>query len=737
MIQLDEPPIGQGCDAVAAWAQRAQHALAVGEGGRDGGGGGNGESDESGDGPGSRSGRAQGGAGRGGVAQGGGEREKALLGCLGALAGTRRAAQEAEALLQAAAQRGEAVQDAAGPESPQDEVALVLWQWFELARVCYAVAVLPGLAGEALDGMARQATGLKRCIQQRPTARAEEVRRVLRLPRDVRQAVREHEEVSQKLAEEALDEGAIKKARTTLVGFGHWMQRYFKSPKHIQIIAAALERIERGECKRLIIEVSPRYGKSNLASVLFAAWYMGRNPDRDIIAASMSQGLANIFGMQVRDLVQREEYKRVFPGVIPDGDGMSFFRMGTTDEWVGSNGERGGSRMRKGTYQTLGRTTGASGKGCNLLLIDDLIDEKEADSDAANAEARRAIQALRSRLAPESEGAAWVIINTRYREDDPIGYCMSEFAGDGPWETIKLPAWSDDEVAYTLPNGDEWVREAGTALWPERYTAEELMAQRDYLLRTSPRDWWAQFCLLIVPATGAMISMDWFAAKRYNSSIIALRQRSTRVVVSVDTSKGASAGAARTAIGVWFELSGHGDEDGAYLVDAWAEPILAPQQIEKLKAVCDKWRPHAMLIEDKSTGEAVIPFLRQDPKWVRTPIFAIAVCRDKVERMNLATPQMRDGQVWLPDKSLSLPWLPAVEREWMFFPKGKFKDQADQTSQFLNWRRDNPVHSGTIDMDSVNGAKLRQALGGSWGVPGGGGTPGLGRSGGARSNGRF
>ena len=124
-----------------------------------------------------------------------------------------------------------------------------------------------------------------------------------------------------------------------------------------------------------------------------------------------------------------------------------------------------------------------------------------------------------------------------------------------------------------------------------------------------------------------------------------------------------------------------------------------------------------MIIEGKSTAEAIIPILRADSDWARTPIHEATPTRDKVERMNLATPQIKDGQVWLPAKGCDwAPWLPGVEKELIFFPKGRFKDLADSISQFLNWRRENPLHGSGRD-GQVRSA-MEERFAGSWGRAG-------------------
>lgn len=202
-----------------------------------------------------------------------------------------------------------------------------------------------------------------------------------------------------------------------------------------------------------------------------------------------------------------------------------------------------------------------------------------------------------------------------------------------------------------------------------------------------------------------------------------VRQWATRCVVSVDTSKGTGANAARTAIGVWCELHGRGLMDGAYLVDAQADPIGVEVQMDRIKATCARWKPHTLLIEDKSTGETVIPMLRSAKDWVQTPVVGVipGPGQDKVTRAATCTPQIRDGQVWLPERGSPFAWLAEVEKELTFFPRGKFKDLVDMLSQFLNWRRENPVFASVGMMAGATSPEIARAIGGPWQIGGGGG----------------
>lgn len=688
-VALPAAPVGGGVDAVAGWAQEAAQGLV-------------------------------------GTAS---ERAQRLRSALEALGRTRSAAQDAEALLEALRQRGEDAPRGDGAEPPEPdgagEIALALWQWYEVARLAWAIGSAPDAA---VDGLAAQVKHLVGALRARPTRAAEEVRRRLRLPKDAREAVREAERVSERLAAERLDEGRLEEARRSLVGFGRWIQAGFLSPPHIQIIARALEDVEAGRCRRLIVMLPPRSGKSNLVSYLFAAWYAGKHPDRDVMLASHAQEKAEEWGRAIRNAVSSEEFARVFPGVRVSGDSSAAarFNLEAGEEWVGADGRRGGPRMRRGVVKSYGRKAGPTGSGANLLIVDDLTTEAEADSDAAKREAHRAVRALRSRLAPQSEGAAWVIVNTRYREDDTIGMVLTEYADDGPWTVIRLPSLAEEDEEHVLPDGTVWRRRAGDPLWPERYTREEVEVIRATLLRTSPADWYGQHMCTPVPASGAMVDLGWL--RRYGAGAeftthdgrrvasIPLEQavqRASRTVVTVDTSKGTGQNAARTAVQVWLDVVGHGLHDGAYLAEAWAEAVGYSAQEAKVKEVCGRWRPHALLIEDKSTGEVMCQRLPQERDWVRTPVVPVHPCGDKVTRMAGVTPTIRDGQVWVP---LAAPWLHEFERELQFFPVGKHKDQPDAMSQFLNWRRVNPPTGAGLSLPPASPA-LKAAFAGSWPAP--------------------
>ena len=630
-------------------------------------------------------------------------RVAALRDLLNAISTAKRVGTDVETALRAREQReGVSAVAARQPEPPEDDpMALPLWHAYALCRLAYDVASAAGITDQIASVYRARAKTHVAGLRVRELASTKALQERHKIP-DLRRAVRDHAEVSAQMEREALDADLVTEAASSLIAFGHFMSREFRAPPHLQILVDALERVERGEIKRLVINLPPRHGKSLLASRLFPSWYLGLHPDRDIICCTNGQELADDFGRDVRNMLSSEELQRIFPGVHVADDSQAASRFHVVDE---AEGRRG----RRGVYKGFGRSGRPTGSGAHLLLMDDLLVEKEADSDAAIAECHRSIRQFRSRLAP---GGAWIVINTRYRENDPVGYILTEYADDGPWTVISLPALAEGPEDHVLPDGTLWHRDEGDPLWPERYGLDELHRLRDVLLRTSPQDWYGQYLCRPVPAEGALIKMPWFASRRYARRDEIL-PRCSRVVISADTSKGATSSAARSAFLVFGE-----DHTGAYLLHVVAEPLPYPQLRSLTKDLCRGWKPTVLLIEDHSSGQALIQDLRNDIDWPRTPIVPVHPDRNKETRMSIVTPQMADGQLWLPAAG-SFPWQVELEKELTFFPRSAHKDQADALSQFLSWRREHPLlgysGGGWTSAPTPGQQRLVQSLQSNWG----------------------
>ncbi|MGM7308596.1 terminase large subunit domain-containing protein, partial [Acinetobacter baumannii] len=167
----------------------------------------------------------------------------------------------------------------------------------------------------------------------------------------------------QEAAQELL---ARRRAKESLIAFTDYTNDLYEAAPHHQVIAEKLEAVERGEIKRLIICMPPRHGKSELASRRFPAWYLGRNPSNQIIAASYNSDLAGDFGREVRNIVATPEFGNVFK-ISLASDSKAANRWHTD---------------KQGVYVSAGVGTAITGRGANILLIDDPFkDRQEADSE--------------------------------------------------------------------------------------------------------------------------------------------------------------------------------------------------------------------------------------------------------------------------------------------------------------------------------------------------------------------
>lgn len=373
----------------------------------------------------------------------------------------------------------------------------------------------------------------------------------------------------------------------------------------------------------------------------------------------------------------------------------------------------------------------------NCLLIDDFLSEQDAYSSTERSHLIDDLLAFRTRLAPD---AIWIVINTRYHEDDVVGIVQRDFADDRQWTVITLPEFAEkpEEWVINTPASKGhpaerrvFRRDVGQVLWPERFSAESSEQLRSALMKAAPQKWWGQFMCRPVADSGAMVDPAWF--RRYDyADVMELRQRAVRVVVSTDTGgtklRQISSASARTAITVWAEM-----EDGrCYLVDLIAEPWIYPDIIAHVKDACRQWKPTDLLIENKAAGLELIADLSEHRDWSRTPITSITPVGPKETRMAVASPQIRAGLIYLPAATpcadvpslrCSAPaWLVDFVNEVMHFPHSRYRDISDSTSQMLNWRRENPVQGSGFSTDmTTTGARrdIEAALRGPWGARGG------------------
>lgn len=420
------------------------------------------------------------------------------------------------------------------------------------------------------------------------------------------------------------------RARRGLQAFTEFVNPAYVSAGHHSLICSRLEAIERGDIDRLMIFMPPRHGKSELASRKFPAWYLGRNPSKQIIAASYNSDLATDFGRDVRNLVADPDYRLVFPGVELRQDSTSANRMHTN---------------RGGMYVAAGVGTAVTGRGADVLLIDDPFkDREEADS-----ERRREIvdnwfrSTAYTRLMP---GGAVVVIQTRWHEDDLAGRLLEREGrreDGGEWEVLELPA----------------INPSGEALWPEWYPVPALERIKASI---GPREWSALYQQRPQPEDGTFFQRGWFKSWDVLPAHLRVYGTSDYAVTADDGDY--------TVHRIW----GVDDKGDLYRLDGWRGQATSDVWIETKLDLIAKYKPLAWFGEGGVIQKAIEPMLvrRMRERRVMCRMEWVPPIADKPTRARSFQAMASMGRVWFEDG--------ADLGEFLAFPAGKHDDEVDAAS---------------------------------------------------------
>lgn len=446
---------------------------------------------------------------------------------------------------------------------------------------------------------------------------------------------------------------ALALARADLAAYATAMWPPFELARHHRLVVEELERIERGEIDRLMVFMPPRHGKSLLTSTLFPAWYIGRHPDRSIIASSYGQELASDFGRRVRGFVADDLHRAIHPDCRMEDDSSAVHRFGLT---------------AGGAYYAVGAGGPITGRGADLLLIDDPIKTREeAFSPASRRSLKDWYQSVAyTRLQP---GGAVIVIQTRWHEDDLAGWLMKEHASEG-WRVVSLPALAEP--------GDPLGRTEGAALWPEKFPVETLERIREAIGSSA---WASLYQQRPVADQGAIFRREGF---RWFSGSPEVR----RVIFSLDTAFKTGQSSDYSVCEVWGEA-----QTGYCLLHLLRERMDFPELIRRTQSIAAFWRPHAVLIEDAASGQSLIQSLKAE---TRLPILPVKPQGDKVARASAVAPLVESGRVLLPE---GVAWLADFLDEVLAFPAAPHDDQVDSMTQALNWFREN----GRVDYAGYQG----------------------------------
>lgn len=381
-----------------------------------------------------------------------------------------------------------------------------------------------------------------------------------------------------------------RRAREGLIDFARYTMRGYRPAPHHNLIADKLEAVESGEIKRLMIFMPPRHGKSELASRRFPSWFLGRNPEKSIIAASYNSDLANDFGREVRNITKSREFSALFDVRMAE-DSSAAGRWHTD---------------KKGGYVAAGVGTAITGRGAHVLLIDDPFKDREsADSEIIREKAYKwylstAYTRLEGEISEPDEDPLWndvdeakkggkpfdgaiIIIQTRWHEDDLAGRLLEDMKnGADQWDVLSLPAINED----------------GDALWPQKYPISRLESIKKALTtKGGDREWQSLYQQAPTVEEGTFFKREWFQRFRLGE------QPKTNNYQSSDFATQEGAGDF-TELGVW----GLSEGDHMWALDWWYGQETADVWIEQQLNQYKQYKCFAAFGESGVIRRAVEPF---------------------------------------------------------------------------------------------------------------------------------
>jgi len=456
------------------------------------------------------------------------------------------------------------------------------------------------------------------------------------------------------------------KARSSFIDFVRYVWPAAILGEHHKRMASAFDRIANGTLKRLIVNMPPRHTKSEFSSYLLPAYLMGRTPNLQALEATHTAELAVKFGRKVRDLMDSDRYRELFPEVILKQDSKAAGRWDTN---VG------------GSYFAVGVGGAVTGRGADILIIDDPHSEQDALSELALDNAWDWYQGgPRTRLQP---GGAIVLCMTRWGTKDLTARLLKAQASRGAdkWEVIEFPA--------ILPSGKP--------LWPEFWKLEELESVKASL---SVQKWNAMYQQQPTNDEGAILKREWWRVWPDPQPPIV-----NYIIQSYDTAYSKKETADFSVITTWGVF--YPDQDSGpniILLDVvrgrWDFPELKRIAKDEYK----HWNPDNVLIEAKATGVTLQQELRRlgIPVTMYTP-GGRRSGTDKVSRAHAVAPVFESGMVWAPDTD----WAEELVEECAAFPKGDNDDMVDSTTQaIMRFRQGNFVTLNTDEKPDPLGRVL-------------------------------
>lgn len=443
-------------------------------------------------------------------------------------------------------------------------------------------------------------------------------------------------------------------AQTDFLSFVKVVWPAFIEGEHHKVMSDAFNRIADGSLKRLIINMPPRHTKSEFASHLFPAWYLGRYPDKKVIQTAHTAELAVGFGRKVRNLVNSEDYQNVFGEVSLASDSKAAGRWSTN---------------KKGEYFAIGVGGAVTGKGADILVIDDPHSEQEAamnDPSIYDKTYEWYTSGPRQRLQP---GGAICVVMTRWSKRDLTGQIIKssvERGGSDEWEVIELPA--------ILPSG--------APLWPGFWPIDQLDALKAELPLSK---WSAQYQQDPASEESAIVKREWWREWPGRNP-----PPCEFVIQSWDTAFLAKETADYSACTTWGVFYDDNGNSNIILLDSLQERLEFPDLKVRAYDMYKEFDPDAFIVEAKASGSPLIFELRR--MGIPVSEYTPSRGRDKIARVNAISDLFSSGLVWAPKTR----WAEEVIEQFAAFPAGDHDDLVDASTQaLLRFRQ-----GGFVSMDS-------------------------------------